>query len=97
SQSIVLARSPRAATTTWLVLADRQGVGERVAAPIRARGESCRVAWASGAEGGVDPERPEEFRRLVGELAGGGAHGASVRVLHLWALDGDDGSLDALD
>jgi acyl transferase domain-containing protein/acyl carrier protein len=104
SQSVILARAPSAsASIEWVVLADRHGVGDRVAALLRGRGERCLVVSAgtaddASADGWVlRPERPEGFRRLVEAVLGAGERGTTVRILHLWSLDSDAGSRQSLE
>ncbi|UQA57020.1 type I polyketide synthase [Polyangium aurulentum] len=88
----------------WLVLADRGGVGEALAAQLEARGGQCIVVAAEGegemttAGRRLSPTRPEDIHRLLGEV-----HGADRPldgVLHLWALDApppEDTSLASLE
>jgi natural product biosynthesis luciferase-like monooxygenase protein len=89
----------------WLILADRAGVGEELAEALREHQGECLLAYA-GANGRserpgdqiVDPARPDEMRRLVGEALAGGP---PVRgVVHLWSLDAaatDATSLEAIE
>lgn len=86
-------RKARVDGPAWLVLADRSGVGAQVAELLRARGETCILAATTspGAVAGeraslvVDPERPEDFRRL---LESAEAEGRRVgRVVSLLALN----------
>jgi acyl transferase domain-containing protein/acyl carrier protein len=84
---------PARAGGAWLVLCDRSGVGEGVAARLEARGDACiRVGTGSSFErsGGdryrIDPTNAEHLRRLLREAF---AAGAPCRgVVHLLALDG---------
>ncbi len=77
---------------TWLILADAQGVGARLAAQLRGQGDRAVLAYRGEGwrqEGPdtfyVGAERSEDLRRLVAQLVGGGpgVHG----VVHLWGLD----------
>ncbi|WP_338865510.1 type I polyketide synthase [Myxococcus stipitatus] len=77
----------------WLLLCDRQGVGEALATRLRARGERCLLLHAGAApearrpgHGYVRPDDPSDWQRVLGELAaesGGPFRG----VVHLWNLD----------
>ena len=77
----------------WLVFADRGGVGASLGRRLAARGDTCVLVRPSDAHQGsgdgivlVDPEQPEDFKRLYRELLNG--REAPVRgVLHLWSLD----------
>jgi len=81
---------------SWLILADRAGVGVALAAALSAEGECCFVAFPDKAfrvlgEGqyGVDPDEPGDFHRLVNQVS---LAGACRGVIHLWStdLDGTD-------
>ncbi len=74
----------------WLVLADRGGLGERVAAATG--GRAVRVTAGSGAaridanHWTVAPDRPEDYRVLLGRIPAD--HPGPLRgVVHAWALD----------
>jgi 1-acyl-sn-glycerol-3-phosphate acyltransferase len=77
----------------WLVLADRDGLGERVAAALRRLGRSCVVAFAGGdtlrkrapLAYEIPAGSPEAMRQLVQALEA--EHGAVSGVMHLWSLD----------
>ncbi|WP_423395908.1 amino acid adenylation domain-containing protein [Burkholderia sp. LMG 21824] len=89
-QQAALPSAPLAAdASAWLIFADASGVGERLAALLRARGASCSLvrpgpdAVADGETGRqVAPERPDDFVRLLDETAAPG-----LRIVFLWALD----------
>jgi acyl transferase domain-containing protein len=81
------------ATGSWLIFADERGIGETLAAQLTSRGESCLLVHAGQLyerlEAGrlrIDPARPADFQRLVGEWAE--VAGAQTRyVVHLWSLN----------
>ena len=84
--------APRQDRARWLILADRTGVGEKLAGELGEQGAECLLAYA-GANSRpehpddriVDPALPDEMRRLVGETLAGTL---PVRgVVHLWSLD----------
>ncbi|WP_175038004.1 type I polyketide synthase, partial [Burkholderia contaminans] len=89
-QQAAMPAAPAAADASpWLIFADASGVGERLAALLRARGASCSLVrpgidYVTGAEAGwqVAPERPDDFVRLLNETAASGQ-----RIVFLWALD----------
>ncbi|MFB1483790.1 type I polyketide synthase [Corallococcus sp. RDP092CA] len=95
-QAVVLARAARdstparAAEGPWLILADAQGTGHRLADALRARGATCTVVLPAGtaAPGAprVDPTRPEDFDRLLEAVSEPGQPPLH-RVVHLWSLD----------
>jgi acyl transferase domain-containing protein/acyl carrier protein len=92
-------RRPRAsepATTgaagAWLVLADAQGAGERLAEALAARGQRAVVAvpgpgWArqGPTRFAVRPAEPDDLARVLTEA--GEAGGVWAGVVHLWSLD----------
>ena len=72
----------------WLVLADRSGVGSRLAEDLRRQGHRCVVAFtAPGGEGQtVNPSDAEAFKVLCRGLAD--QDGLPWRgIVHLWSLD----------
>jgi myxalamid-type polyketide synthase MxaC len=77
---------------TWLVLADRGGLGARVVSALALRGQRCVVVYAgSEAQEGiaVDPRDPGAFRRICGDLFA--VDSPRWRgVVHLWTLDSPD-------
>jgi acyl transferase domain-containing protein/acyl carrier protein len=86
------ARAPR----HWLILADRQGVGEQLAAQLVARRHRCTLVYAAprfdvSAQGyfEVDPASPSQFRRLMAKVAADVKDsGLQLReIVHLWSLD----------
>ncbi|XXZ16827.1 SDR family NAD(P)-dependent oxidoreductase [Sorangium sp. So ce315] len=76
--------APRAGR--WLVLADGQGVADRVAAELAQRGAEVEIVRARAAqEGGVDPrDRVAVAKRIDGVLHG---REALRGVIYLWGLD----------
>jgi acyl transferase domain-containing protein/acyl carrier protein len=89
---------PKAVTTTgrWLICADRLGVGEALAAQVRAGGGQAVVVLPGQATAPpdpdrtryVDPSRPEDFADLIGELRADPA-GPLLGAVFLWSLDAD--------
>ncbi|MFM7184138.1 MAG: SDR family NAD(P)-dependent oxidoreductase [Planctomycetota bacterium] len=84
----------------WLILADRGGIGSSLARRLRERGGrvvevAAGESFSAAADGRyeVNPTRPEDFRRLMGEILDEprekeGERAAGFRaVLHLWSLD----------
>lgn len=77
----------------WLILADRGGIGDALAARFGALGEPCVVVSAAEAyepldegHGRVRPDRPEDMRLLV--LSALGSERPACRgIVHLWSLD----------
>ena len=101
-QALVIARKAAGAVATtrrrgpWLILADRRGVGDRLAAAIESTGERAirvnRGAGFSRSRDGVftvDPLAADDVRQLLAQLQA--ADGAPPRgVIHLWGLDAAD-------
>ena len=89
AQSVLLARAPSRAPAKdagWLILADRRGVGVRLAGILSARGQRVEVAAPDESAAGV-------LRRLRARDAG------IAHVVHLRSLDAplpEDASADAL-
>lgn len=77
---------------SWLIFADRQGVAESLAQHLEGQGEICQlVRPGSGfqAEGTVyyiNPNEPEDFRRLLAEVTENMPQPYRGAV-HLWGLD----------
>ncbi|HEY7512523.1 MAG TPA: acyltransferase domain-containing protein, partial [Vicinamibacteria bacterium] len=96
-QAVFLARAPLLAADrppeSWLVLADRGGLGGALARRLRERGDRCVLVASGPADAErpdgpwqVDPSSPADFRRLIaGARAAGGA--PPTRVVNLWPLD----------
>lgn len=78
---------------SWLILADRGGLGVALAGALEARGGRCVLVTpgegfdrATETRFRVHPERPEDIDRVLGAVADDGRR--AVRgVVHLWALD----------
>jgi acyl transferase domain-containing protein len=74
----------------WLILTDTCGVAEGLAQRLEQAGhEVVRAAAGAGFAGGgrrytLDPERPEDYTRLLRELEGQGLRPDSV--VHAWSL-----------
>ena len=86
----------------WLVLADRGGVGQRLADKLRELGKPCHVASAASGfshdgEGGygLRPLEEADFRQLVAHILQ--APGAELEgIAFLWGLDDDPAACGAL-
>jgi acyl transferase domain-containing protein/acyl carrier protein len=76
-----------AAVRTWLVLADRGGVGAALAERLLAAGDRCRLALAG--DGGGSCRALVEACELPA--------GAGLGVVHLWGLDEPPGPPDEVD
>ncbi len=95
ANTVIVASAPReAAASPWLVLADRTGLGEALAAALERRGEPVVLATATaGMAGGPLGARRwsmgaggrEDIARVVAE--GAGADGRWRGVVHCAALD----------
>ncbi len=86
---------PHSVPGSWLILADRKGVGAALAASLAAKGDSAILAYAgdqfqsSEAAFTARPDNPDDLRQLVAsafESTGRACRG----VAYLWALDVPD-------
>lgn len=97
-------QQPRPAATAtqasgWLLFADRGGLGDALADALRARGDQVIRVVAGDAYGRsagtftLRADAPEDYERLVGELAVDG--GVPQGIVHAWCCDpsGDDYTL----
>ncbi|HEU4325735.1 MAG TPA: SDR family oxidoreductase [Roseiflexaceae bacterium] len=80
---------------TWLVFADRGGLGAAVAEQVRAAGQAVALvqagdAFAEQADGVfvLRPDAPDDYHALLHRLERG--PGLPTAVLHLWSLDRPD-------
>jgi acyl transferase domain-containing protein/acyl carrier protein len=78
---------------SWLIFADAAGLGDRLAAQLRAAGSRCRVAHRGQefATTGIDSftvraDAPEDWTRILTACA----DPALERILYLWSLDHTD-------
>ena len=97
----VIAEEPVAKERRWLILADRSGIGQKLADRLSAGGDQCSLAFArdrTNLEFGdgevLDPTSPEDLQNLVDRQALE-LNGPLFGVIYLWALNPD--SSDALD
>jgi acyl transferase domain-containing protein len=86
-------------TGPWLIFADEQGLGDRIAAILRDRGEQVTLARAGsdfvkqdGEEIKIAPASRADYDKLVAALQADGK--ISRRILHLWSVS-DSGSIPA--
>jgi microcystin synthetase protein McyG len=96
-QAVILARAAQAETPAnapasrhWLILADRGGIGSRLASRHNAGGGIGTLVHPSQKFERVDehtyrvaPDRPEDFHQLLASLD----RARSYDVIHLWSLD----------
>ena len=76
----------------WLIFADRNGVGEELAARLTASGSTCTTVVAGPTTVSVGERRwqlqldePDGLQTVVGQVFEGAS--APIGVVHLWALD----------
>jgi acyl transferase domain-containing protein/acyl carrier protein len=113
--SVILARAPERpavapapaaapATARWVLLADHQGVAERLATRLRATGDECDLLYPAdparaGANGSahaaVSPTDAEALRRELEPAAAAAPSG--LNVVYLWALDARAGRGDEVE
>ncbi|ELS00896.1 amino acid adenylation enzyme/thioester reductase family protein [Xenococcus sp. PCC 7305] len=75
-------------TQNWLILADTQGIGEKLAKKLQAQNQSCTLVFPAqeyqqveANEFHIDPYNPQHFQQLVTDLP------APNRIIHLWSID----------
>jgi malonyl CoA-acyl carrier protein transacylase len=79
-------------TGSWLIFADREGIGSKLAERLQAQGESCVVVSHGEAyqrlgakHYSINPAVPENFTRLLHDSASD--RPAYRGIVHLWSLD----------
>jgi acyl transferase domain-containing protein/NADPH:quinone reductase-like Zn-dependent oxidoreductase/acyl carrier protein len=95
------ARTSARETRRWLILADHDGTGQRLAKQLTGRGDSCTLAFArpdkSSANGApaLNATSSDDLDKLISQFAAASA-GTPAGVIYLWALDASDvAKLDA--
>ena len=91
---------------TWLIFADRHGVGETLAGLLQARGQTCLTVVPAPVYTCLEPGRyglpwasPEGFQHVLQDVLKA-EHPPLQGVIHLWSLDDtppDNTSLDSLE
>jgi 8-amino-7-oxononanoate synthase len=78
-------------TSTWLIFADAQGVGNQLSQALQTQGDSCILAFADAQFEQVDSQtyrlnaaNPEEMRSLLQHIANNEQF--LSRIVHLWSL-----------
>ncbi|HIK08529.1 MAG TPA: type I polyketide synthase [Trichormus sp. M33_DOE_039] len=73
----------------WLILADRQGIGEHLSQQLQQQGENCILAFAGESYQQQDsqhyqiqPNSLDDFKKLLQNLSG-----ECSGIVHLWGLD----------
>ena len=96
--TVLLARAPKIAETTattgtWLVFADKAGVGERLGRLLQGRNKAVMLVTPAETFAvidrhryTIDPACAEDYRRLVREVSGDGRP-VLRGAIHLWPLD----------
>ena len=96
--TVLLARAPKIAETTatagtWLLFADKGGVGERLGRLLQGRNEAVMLVTPAETFAvidrnryTIDPACAEDYRRLVREVSGDGRPALRCAI-HLWPLD----------
>lgn len=84
---------PEERSGTWLIFADRQGVGQRLAQHLQARGQQCALVQAGSHYGElglgryqVQPAQLNDVQRVISRVQE--TFATPLRgVVHLWSLD----------
>ncbi len=78
---------------SWLIFADRAGVGETVAQQLEKRGHQCLLVYSGDSYNSrnngtwsISPTNPEDFQRLFQEVLSNVAT-QLTGIIHLWSLD----------
>ena len=116
NQALILSRGPRVAVAegqspilagqesgSWMIFADRGGLGESVCALLKTRGGNCSIVMAGETfekpgDGSyqINVSNPDHFQRVLREAAL--AHGSSVeKIVYLWPLDIPEGRIGSCD
>jgi acyl transferase domain-containing protein/NAD(P)-dependent dehydrogenase (short-subunit alcohol dehydrogenase family)/SAM-dependent methyltransferase/acyl carrier protein len=99
-QALIMSRGPQEKKEippgvggSWLILEDRQGLGERLAAALEAKGEQTirvtvghRFQAHANRRFEIHPGEPEDYLKLL-EIWKAGDQPQLHGVIHLWALD----------
>ncbi|MGF2039365.1 MAG: type I polyketide synthase [Nostoc sp. CmiVER01] len=79
---------------SWLIFADRGGVGLALASLFEKQGETCFIVFASEADKTsqpghkqIDPRQLEDFQSLLQEVLASDNRPSCRGVVHLWSLD----------
>ncbi|MEI2580370.1 SDR family NAD(P)-dependent oxidoreductase [Scytonema sp. PRP1] len=96
-QAVIVAQTssePRWAISqpkNWLIMADSNGVGQRLATQLRSQAQACTLVFKGkeyeqlgSQEFKIDPTKPEDFKQL---LAAVGANQSLHGVVNCWSLD----------
>ncbi|NEO82205.1 KR domain-containing protein, partial [Moorena sp. SIO4G3] len=80
---------------SWLILADSQGVGQKLATLLRSVGEICTLVFAgerykqiAPAEFTINPDQRNDYSQLLETLTTNVS--SSVEIIHLWSLDNSE-------
>ena len=91
-QSLLLARAKPSAKRNWLLFADKDGIGARIAERLRSRGDRCTLVYAGAfaadpETSSIDPTQAADYERLLEVLntPDRPIHG----VVHAWSIDLD--------
>ncbi|MEH2172001.1 SDR family NAD(P)-dependent oxidoreductase [Nostoc sp.] len=76
----------------WLILADSQGISQKLAQRFQERGDTCTLVLPgheyellSEFEFRINPQKPEDFQRLVSQILS--KRSRLSGVVHLWSLE----------
>ncbi len=80
---------------TWLLMADRQGIAQKLATQLRSRGDVCNLVFASEEyqkiapqEFNINPDNPTDYAQLLVTVSTNLSN--SIEILHLWSLDSSE-------
>jgi acyl transferase domain-containing protein/NAD(P)-dependent dehydrogenase (short-subunit alcohol dehydrogenase family)/acyl carrier protein/ubiquinone/menaquinone biosynthesis C-methylase UbiE len=107
-QSLIIANSQTiqqsTSTRNWLILADNQGVGEKLATELTAKGEICHLAFAGkeyqktqkSSEGNnkftINPDNFDDFHKLIAEFS---SLGNIYGIVQCWSLVDEDENINS--
>jgi acyl transferase domain-containing protein/acyl carrier protein len=92
-----LSREPQPETSSctqrsWLILSDRNGLGEKLQAQLKSKGQHCVIVYAgqkyevNGDQIYINPTNPDDFCRLLEEVSAVLAPGP-IGLVNLWSID----------
>lgn len=95
NQSVIVAQAaqdePVILERNWLILADSQGIGQKLMAHLQSKGETCNIVFPGNKyeqlteqEFKINQANPPDFQRLLKAV---GTDKPLHGVVHLWSLD----------
>ena len=101
-QSVIIAQAKEtpvkdtsSQTKTWLIMAARQGIGQKLANQLRSQGDICNLIFAgekyqeiAPQEFTINPDNSKDYGQLLATVSSNLSN--SIEILHLWSLDSSE-------